>query len=166
MGALQQIRALYEYNEWANDHVLEAASGLSEEEFSRDQGASWGSVEANLAHINAGHVVWLARWTRGKIPEPLMEVQSIRGYETIRKAFEESHEELRRFVGSLGEGDIARAISYVDTRGNDYERPLGPLMTHVVNHGTHHRAETAMALTALGKPPRQLDYLYFELERA
>ena len=47
-----------------------------------------------------------------------------------------------------------------------YERPLGPLMTHVVNHGTHHRAETAMALTALGKPPRQLDYLYFELERA
>jgi uncharacterized damage-inducible protein DinB len=39
-------------------------------------------------------------------------------------------------------------------------------MTHVVNHGTHHRAETAMALTALGKPPRQLDYLYFELERA
>ncbi len=166
MGALQQIQALYEYNEWANDHVLEAASGLSEEEFSRDQGASWGSVEANLAHINAGHVVWLARWTRGKIPGPLMEVQSIRGYETIRKAFEESHEELRRFVGSLGEGDIARAISYVDTRGTAYERPLGPLMTHVVNHGTHHRAETAMALTALGKPPRQLDYLYFELERA
>ena len=25
MRALEQIRALYEYNEWANNHVLEAA---------------------------------------------------------------------------------------------------------------------------------------------
>jgi uncharacterized damage-inducible protein DinB len=38
-------------------------------------------------------------------------------------------------------------------------------MLHLVNHGTHHRAETALLLTALGKPPRQLDYVFYELER-
>ena len=165
MGALQQIQALYEYNEWANDHVLEAASGLSEEELDRKLGASFESVQGNLAHTLGAQVVWLARWTgsgRAKMPE----LDEVRTLDAIIEGYASSHEELRRFVGSLGEGDIARAISYVDTRGNAYERPLGPLMTHVVNHGTHHRAETAMALTALGKPPRQLDYLYFELERA
>jgi uncharacterized damage-inducible protein DinB len=165
MGALQQIQALYEYNEWANDHVLEAASGLSEEELGQKLGASFESVQGNLTHTLGAQVVWLARWTgpgRAKMPE----LDKARTLDAIIEGYASSHEELRRFVGSLGEGDIARAISYVDIRGNAYERPLGPLMTHVVNHGTHHRAETAMALTALGKPPRQLDYLYFELERA
>ncbi|MCH8345374.1 MAG: DinB family protein [Chloroflexi bacterium] len=165
MTALEQIRALYEYNEWANDHVLAAASGLSEEELGRKLGASFESVQGNLRHTLGAQVMWLARWTgsgRAKMPE----LDKVRTLDAISEGYASSHEELRRFVGSLGEGDIARAISYVDIRGNAYERPLGPLMTHVVNHGTHHRAETAMALTALGKPPRQLDYLYFELERA
>jgi hypothetical protein len=35
-------------------------------------------------------------------------------------------------------------------------------MLHVVNR----RAETALLLTSLGKPPRQLDYAFFEIERA
>ena len=36
MSALEQIRALYQYNEWANNQVLDAASGLSEEELSQE----------------------------------------------------------------------------------------------------------------------------------
>jgi uncharacterized damage-inducible protein DinB len=166
MSALEQIQALYDYNEWANNHVLAVASTLSEEEFSRDQGASWGSVEANLAHINAGHVVWLARWKTGRNPGPLMEVQSIIGYETIRKAFEESHEGLRDYVRSLREEDLERVLHYQDSRGTSQSRVLWQLLLHLVNHGTHHRAEVCMALMALGKAPRELDYHYFELERA
>ena len=51
MSKLELIRGLYEYNEWANNHVLEAASALMEEEFSQRRGASFESVEGNLAHI-------------------------------------------------------------------------------------------------------------------
>ncbi len=36
MLALEQMRALYEYNEWANGHVLDDASNLSEEELARE----------------------------------------------------------------------------------------------------------------------------------
>ena len=164
MSALAQIRALYEYNEWANNHVLAAASGLSEEELSRDSGASFGSVQGNLVHTLGAQVLWLARWT-GSEPVGMPELEKGQGLEAIREAYATSHETLRRFVESLGEGDIARVISYVDIRGNTQERPLWQVMLHVVNHGTHHRAETAMLLTSLGKPPRQLDYVYFELER-
>jgi uncharacterized damage-inducible protein DinB len=38
-------------------------------------------------------------------------------------------------------------------------------MLHVGNHGSYHRAETAMALTAMGHDPGDLDYLYFEMGR-
>jgi uncharacterized damage-inducible protein DinB len=93
-------------------------------------------------------------------------LQEGRVLEAIREAYAKSHEDLRRFVKSLSAGDLTSVLSYTDSRGGRLDRPLGQLMLHVVNHGTHHRAETAMLLTALEKPPRQLDYLYFELERS
>ncbi len=37
MSKLELIRALYDYNESANNHVLEAASRLSDDEFSTDE---------------------------------------------------------------------------------------------------------------------------------
>jgi len=36
----------------------------------------------------------------------------------------------------------------------------------MVNHGTQHRSETAMALTACEQSPGDIDYVYFELARA
>ena len=62
MSKLELIGAYYEYNEYANNRLLDFASKLSEEEFSRTQGASFDSVEGNLAHIFAGQTVWLGRW--------------------------------------------------------------------------------------------------------
>lgn len=164
MDALEQIRALYEYNEWANSHVLAAASALSDEEIGRDLGASFGSVQANLAHTLAAQILWLARWT-GSERATMPELEKGQTLEEIREGYATSHDGLRRFVASLGQGDIARAVSYIDMRGNAQERPLWQVMLHVVNHGTHHRAETAMLLTSSGKPPPQLDYVYFELGR-
>ncbi len=78
MSKLEMIGALYGYNEWANGRVLEAASGLSEEEFRREMGASYGSVGASLAHIVGAQMVWLARWTTGSYPTA-EELEPIRG---------------------------------------------------------------------------------------
>ena len=134
--------------------------------FSLKQGASFDSVEGNLAHIAGAQIIWLQRWTGGANPQPIAKVQSMRGLPAIRDAFERSHAELRSFIASLTEERLEQLLAYRDSAGNPYERVMWQLMSHVVNHGTHHRAETAMAMAALGKPMRELDYIYFELERA
>jgi hypothetical protein len=54
------IRLLYEYGRWANNRVLQAASSLSAEEFTRDLGGSFRSVRKMLLHIIGGEWVWLA----------------------------------------------------------------------------------------------------------
>src|SRR5437870_13876926 len=91
MSKLELICGLYEYNEWANNHVLEAASALMEEEFSQTQGASFESVEGNLAHIIGAQADWLARWTGGCNPRSVFEFQKTRGCSTFRQAFAQSH---------------------------------------------------------------------------
>ncbi len=166
MSKLELIRGLYEYNEWANNHVLEAASVLMEDEFSRNQGASFESIEGNLAHIMGAQVVWLDRWTRGSNTRPVLEFQKTRGLSAMREAFAKSHDGLRAFVSSLSDDRLDEILAYRDSAGRPHERVLWQLMAHVVNHGTHHRAETAMAMAALGKPMRELDYSFFEIEKS
>jgi len=165
VSKLELVRGLYDYNEWSNNHVLEAASQLTEEEFSRKQGASFESVEGNLAHIMGAQVIWLERWTGGSNPRPVLEFQKTRGLSAIRDAFAHSHEGLRMFVSSLTANRLDETLAYRDSAGRPHERVMWQLMAHVANHGTHHRAETAMAMAALGKPMRELDYVFFEIER-
>jgi uncharacterized damage-inducible protein DinB len=39
---------------------------------------------------------------------------------------------------------------------------LAPALDHVFNHQTHHRGQSHMILTALGKPSLQLDLAAFQ----
>jgi uncharacterized damage-inducible protein DinB len=165
MSKLELIRAYYEYNEYANNRVLDFAAKLSDEDFSRPQGASFDSVEANLAHIFAGQTVWLGRWKDTSNSGPLEEVQSIRGLDAIRQAFDASHADLREFIDGLTDGRLDEVLAYQDSRGTPYKRVLWELMLHVGNHGSYHRAETAMALTAMGHNPGDLDYSKYAIAR-
>jgi uncharacterized damage-inducible protein DinB len=160
------IRALYEYNEYANNRLLETASKLGAEDLERAQGASFESVAGNLAHILAAQVVWLERWRGQRNRRPLTEVQSVRELDSIRVAFEASHADLRDFLVALTDDRLDAVLAYTDSVGTPYERMLWQLMLHVGNHGSYHRAETAMALTAMGHNPGDLDYSYFEIGRS
>lgn len=165
MSGLEQIRALFAYNEWANGHVLDAASQVDEDALARKLGASFDSIAGNLTHAVGAQNIWLSRWTNRPLAQaPPHAAGHI--IESLRRAYDESHAGLRAFLESLNEAGLERSFDYVDTQGNAQSRVLWQTMLHTVNHGTHHRAETAMMLTELGKPPRQLDYLFYELERA
>ncbi len=56
------IQLLYEYDRWANNRILKAASTLSAEEFTRDLGGGFRSVRDTLVHIIGGEWGWLAYW--------------------------------------------------------------------------------------------------------
>lgn len=165
MTALDLVRALYAYNEWANGHVLDAASALSDEELDRKLGASFDSVRGNLAHVASAQIVWLGRWT-GTKSDALPLVTGEASIADVREAFDISHRELRAFVATLTEDALEGTARYRDSRGENHENVLWKLMLQVANHGTHHRAETALLLTALAHAPRQLDYVFYEIEHA
>ena len=53
------IQLLFEFDRWANNMVLQAASTLNAEEFTRDLGGSFRSVRDTLVHIVGVERGWL-----------------------------------------------------------------------------------------------------------
>ena len=163
MSKLDLITHFYEYNEWANDRLLDVASGLSADEFGAGRGASFDSILSLFAHVVRAQAFWLRRWrrddTRGSTLGDEGEISLVK----VSAAFGVSHAGIREYVAGLTGERLDEPLDYHDRRG-EWSRPLWQLMTHVVNHGTYHRGEIAMMLTVAGHSPGDLDFNFWEYE--
>ncbi len=72
---------------------------------------------------------------------------------------------MRDCLATLGADDVDRTVAYT-RQGRRYAHPLWTQLSHVVNHGTQHRAEVAAMLTGYGHSPGDLDFSLFMRERA
>lgn len=160
MADSAHLRKLVAYNEWANGKILGAIDGMTPAELARPVDAYFGSLARNLQHVLAAQRIWLARW-KGE-PPPKLDAPIA---EPWQQAYAATHAEFRAFVEPLGDADCDRVVQYTDTRGNPYALPLSQLITHVVNHGSAHRAETGMLLERIGRSPGDMDFVYFCLGR-
>jgi uncharacterized damage-inducible protein DinB len=155
MADSSQLRRLIAYNQWADERVLAAVEALPPDELVRPREAYFNTLAANLRHIVGAQRIWLARWL-GEAPrydEPITA--------PWRQVFGDTHAALRAYVGGLSDADAERVVRYTDLRGNAREIALAQAITHLVNHGTAHRAETGLLLERLGHSPGDLDYSYF-----
>ncbi len=158
MADSKQLRRLVAYNQWADERVLGAIDGVPPEELTRSREAYFGSIAGNLRHTMIAQRIWLARW-RGETPRYDEEVTM-----PWRDAYAETHAAVRAYVGALSDTDAERLVGYTDLRGNAREIVLAHAITHLVNHGTAHRAETGLLLERLGRSPGDLDYTVFHFQ--
>jgi uncharacterized damage-inducible protein DinB len=158
-----QFRSLADYNSWANQQILAAASALGDQEFERQGEASYGGVQGTIRHILFAQVVWLSRW-KGQVTESVaaeLKMASEAGREELADALGRADRALIELVAAQSDSDWDRILDYLDTEGKPHRRPLGATVTHLFNHSTYHRGEAALLLTALGRSPGDLDYIYF-----
>ncbi len=155
MADSRQLRRLVAYNRWADERILAAVEGMPDEELARPREAYFGTLAANLRHTLLAQRVWLARW-KGETPrydEPIAV--------PWREAYAETHAAVRDHLAELSDRDIERPVRYTDLRGNAREIALAQAITHLVNHGTAHRAETGLLLERLGRSPGDIDYTVY-----
>ncbi len=152
----EQVCRLIAYNQWADERVLAAIEGMGVEELERPRDAYFGSIADNLWHVLSTQHRWLARWQGAPLP-PLERP----GNASWRAAYAASHAALRRFVAPLAVADLQRVVKYTLRVGATGAQPLGQLIVHLVNHGTHHRAETGLVLDRIGRSPGDFDYVLF-----
>lgn len=161
MAEVEQLRCLVAYNKWADEKILAAIEGMSVAELAAPREAYFGSLAANLRHTVGAQRVWLARW-KG---EPWLPLRDMPMPDDWRTAFAEAHAAFGEVVDALSPATAERVVQWADAQGNPRRGRLDQLVTHVVNHGTAHRAESGLLLERLGRSPGDLDYLYFYFER-
>lgn len=159
---LEEIRALYRYNEWANTRILEKAAELTPDQYAS---ASLGicGLHETLVHIMGAEVVWRLRWL-GIDPSAAsdeFEVEFFPTLDSVRARWPVETRELYAYFESLTDADLDRAITYPRGDGQTYTRTLWHLLIHVFNHGTQHRSELALLLTNLGHSPGDIDFNIF-----
>lgn len=162
MSKLELMRHLYAHNEWANNRLLEVASGLTDDELSAERGASFDSIIASFAHIAAAQVGWAQRWHIGGDGGHIREMQKTRDFTEIRAMFERSHAAMSDFLAAATDEKLESVLHYANSAGQQFQRQYWQILMHVAHHGIYHRGEIALMLSAIGHSPGDLDFIYWE----
>ena len=164
------ILLLFEYDRWANRRVLQSASALSDEEFTRDLGGSFRSVRDALVHIIGGEWGWLTYWKEAS-PGPafladlwdrhndLFRPDRFPTLAAVQSKWGEIEKESTEFVSRVTDEALARVLT-VRTKPVSLAR----LMQHLLNHSTYHRGQVAQMLRQLGAKPMATDFHEFLIE--
>ena len=149
---VETIRLLYQYNDWVNQMLLDVAEQVPADRLHDSFGTSFESIHGTLVHILGAEISWLGRW-QGASPPRRLNPTDVPDLATLRERWAAHQAELEAFLAEVTTERLDATVAYVTSAGEPNAQPLGWLMLHVVNHGTHHRSELADLLTRTGYPP-------------
>ena len=161
----EEVRLLFDYNSWANQRSLEAASLVSDEHFIKPLGSSFPSVRDTLVHICGAEWVWLER-CHGRSPASIPDISQVRSMAALREHWKPQAERLLIFIRGLTQDDLDRVMEYRTFNFGVYKNPMWQSLQHLANHGTYHRGQITTLLRQLGTKPILTDLLHFYRERS
>jgi uncharacterized damage-inducible protein DinB len=163
MISAELLRSHIAYSAWASARLVDAAGELTPEGLTRDFGTADKSVLGTLVHVFGADRVWLAR-LKGEPVTTYLAEQDYR-LAVLQNDWPALYQRWKDWAAGLTDEAAQLEVSYNDMRGNPWRQPLGQLVLHVVNHGTHHRGQVAGFLRSMGHTPPQLDLVLYYRER-
>ncbi len=160
-----EMVALFKYNAWADRRVLEAASALTQEQFTKQMGSSFSSVRDTLVHIYGVEWLWLERF-QGRSPSAIPDDPAFADIANLKASWGAFEPKLLNFVRGLTKEGLDAVMEYKTMKYGVYSNPLWQSMLHLVNHGTYHRGQITTMLRQLGAQPILTDLMHFYREQA
>lgn len=144
----ERFTRLYEYNIWANNLFSDV---LKSQPFENQQ------IEKLFSHISNAQFVWLDRI------KPLeREVPGIWELQPLHEAIELIKEGSSLWLDFIySQEEYESVVSYKNSKGDKFETRLSDILTHVANHGTHHRGQIATLLRQEDIDPPSSDFIFY-----
>jgi uncharacterized damage-inducible protein DinB len=152
------FRHLYEYHFSENrslwdDYVMP----LTDAQFTHDEDYSHGSVSNLVVHIVSVDDTWFCGLRGIEIQEPLNPADWD-DRQALRVRWDGVERDMRAYLAQFSDDML---LTRPFPEGEDRELFLWQVLLHVVNHGTHHRAQIYRLLHDLGVKPPPDDYIFY-----
>jgi len=113
-----------------------------------------------LAHLLSAQQVWFKRCAN--LPDVDRILWPDWKADTFEKTINENHDDWAAYINRKNPDDFNKLIAYKTTRGESYENLLSDILAHLINHGTHHRAQAGQHLKLAGIENLPLtDYIFY-----
>ncbi len=113
-----------------------------------------------MSHLLSAQQIWLSRCT--VMPFDNYQLWPKWDIDTFTDIIETNKKDWANFLQS--ETDIYRNVAYKNSKGEKFSASLTDILAHVINHGTHHRAQIGLLLKqSTGIELPFTDYIYFAL---
>ncbi len=126
------------YDRFANLLMLESI-------FKADQPAK--AVQL-MAHLLSAQQVWYSRAVEDGAP--MQELWPDQEAVQFNYLIECNFEKWTNFLNGSGGTDLSREVSYSNSKGDRFSTSLEDILSHMLNHGTHHRAQIGQVLKQSG----------------
>ena len=157
---LQDLLTLYDYNDWANQLIVNTSKNVSQEQFVAPTAFGWGNLHSTLVHTLEAEHFWRILCRDGTFAQEITPAD-LPMLADIDNRLHEEQAAMRIYLNSLSDADLTHMVSYTNDEGILRERVLWHCLFHVVNHGMQHRSECAAMLTSFGRSPGDLDFTRF-----
>lgn len=154
------LELMARYNQVMNDRLLLVLEPLTDEDLALDRGAFFGSILGTLNHLMVADLMWLNRMRPfyGTVLDALdhspMPMRLDETLYTSLSQFKPARQDMDRliiaFIKALTDEDIASPLTYRNRLGEPYTKVLGPVLSHLFNHQTHHRGQITTLLSQMG----------------
>lgn len=164
----ENLRMLARYHQWAGQVLLAYLEPLPDDAWYRDEGLFFRSIHGTLNHLLLVDRLWPERLREGNPQfQGLDEILEPERAGLLR-ALEAEWQRIIDYVDGLQEAEVGGQARFIDSQGNPRAMPRGPMLQHLVNHGTHHRGQISAVVTRLRgvAPPMDLGYYLYERAEA
>lgn len=147
---VRRHRRLFAYDDWANREV---AAGFA----ARPLSSSSPRALRLLNHVIGAERLWLARLE--KTP-PLCAVWPEWTLAEMQKQLRQLPRAWEDWFADVADADLDEPIAYVNSKGQPFTSSVDDILTHVILHSTHHRAQIAAEVRSAGQEPAATDFIH------
>jgi len=162
----EAIHLLYDYTYWASERVWGCIMQLTDEQFTRDLDYSMGSIRNQVVHLMSGTRRWMERLQGIAIsPHLLFEEYSTRA--AAKTQWDAMKVEVLDYIYSLDQARLDAIVHLeIPSRNVSVDRRRWPLLLHIANHATDHRAQILSLLHHhFGVKTVEQDMFFYLVER-
>lgn len=159
-GSAAIARQMLIYMLWADRVILRALREVTPDDLLRDTGSSFPSLLQTIAHVAGAEKIWLSRFL-GTALDPFPTENDFSELIPLLVSWEETAAGIEAFLAGLTDEQLEATLSWSNSRGESFNRPLWQPVFHLANHSTYHRGQIVTMLRQMGYAAPGTDLIYF-----